>query len=101
MQPLRPEMMVEEPPPERLPTNWYRKLGTLLFIILSFEVGVFLVIFPWMQYWNHNSLARLAPWVGAMWESAYFRGALSGLGFINIFISLGEVLRLIPRKAPR
>ncbi len=99
MQPLRPEMAFEEPPPQRARPSWHRVLGTLLFIILSFEVGIFLVIFPWMRYWDHNSLARIAPWIGSVWDSSYFRGALSGLGFINIFISLAEVLRLRRTRA--
>jgi hypothetical protein len=29
-----------------------------------------------------------------LWTSTYFRGALSGLGLLNIYISLGEVSRL-------
>ncbi|MBZ5611861.1 MAG: hypothetical protein LAP38_26675 [Acidobacteriia bacterium] len=93
MQPVTPPPIIEErAAPVR--SSWSRKLGTLLFILVSFEVGVFLLIFPWMQFWDHNSLASLAPWTRDLWSSAYFRGALSGLGVVNIYIALGEVLRL-------
>ena len=34
------------------------------------------------------------PWLRDYWTSSYFRGALSGLGLLNIYISLGELLRL-------
>jgi len=93
MQPVDRQPLVEElaEPPK---TSWFHKLASLLFIIVCFEVGVFLLVFPWMDYWSNNSIASLAPWVREFWESTYFRGALSGLGLVNIYISLGEVFRL-------
>jgi hypothetical protein len=100
MQPVEPQPFVEESaePPK---ISWFHRLASLLFIIVCFEVGVFLLVFPWMDYWNNNSIAGFAPWVRAIWESSYFRGALSGLGLVNIFISLGEVLRLRRPRADR
>ncbi len=100
MQPVERQPFVEAPgePPQ---TSWFHKLASLLFIIVCFEVGVFLIVFPWMDYWNNNSIAALAPWVRAVWESPFFRGALSGLGLVNIYISLGEVLRLRRPRADR
>jgi hypothetical protein len=91
--------MEEVAEPARAP--WYHKLGILLFILVCFEVGVFLVVFPWMNYWGNNSIASLAPWVRAIWDSAYFRGALSGIGLLNIYISLAEVFRLRRPRADR
>jgi hypothetical protein len=100
MQPVEPQPFVEEPaePPK---ISWFHRLASLLFIIVCFEVGVFLLVFPWMDYWNNNSIAGFAPGVRAIWESSYFRGALSGLGLVNIYISLGEVLRLRRPRADR
>ena len=99
MQPVEPQPRFEPPVILTKPkTAWYQKLGVLLFIIVCFEVGVFLLIFPWMEYWNNNSIASLSPWMRDVWESPYFRGALSGLGVINICISLAEVFRL--RRPP-
>jgi hypothetical protein len=97
MQPLERQPFVEERP-EVAKAPWHFKLAVLLFIIVCFEVGVFLLVFPWMDYWNNNSIASIAPWVRAVWESPYFRGALSGLGLVNIYISLAEVFRL--RRPP-
>jgi hypothetical protein len=97
MQPVERQPLVEEPL-EQPRISWFHKLASLLFIIVCFEVGVFLLVFPWMDYWGNNYIAALAPWVRAIWESPYFRGALSGLGLLNIYISLGEVFRL--RRPP-
>ena len=89
--------------PERVRHTWYHKLGVILFVIVCFEVGAFLVIFPWTQQWDSNSLASLLPSLRDYWTSSYFRGALSGLGLLNIYISIGELLRLRrpgPNPAP-
>ncbi len=70
----------------------------LLFIIVCFEVGLFLMLFPWMRYWRTNSIATAAPWVQQLWNNSFFRGALSGLGVLNLYISIAELVRL--RRPP-
>jgi hypothetical protein len=80
--------------PVHIRHTWYHKLGILLFVIVCFEVGAFLTVFPWTPQWDSNSVATLFPMLRDLWASSYFRGALSGLGLLNIYISLGEVARL-------
>src|SRR5277367_4554290 len=93
MHPVEPRFPgVEEPVQLRHP--WYHKLGIFLFIIVCFEVGAFLAVFPWTPQWDGNSLANAVPFLRDFWTNSYFRGALSGLGLLNIYISLGEVSRL-------
>ena len=86
-----------QPSDENLPLKrfrWYHKLIGLLFVILCFEMGVFLVAFPWSSYWNSNYFSQLTPeWYG-LWINPYFRGAVSGLGLVNLYLSLLEVFRL-------
>lgn len=74
--------------------SWGHKLGVILFVIVCFEVGVFLLVFPWTQQWEGNTLANLIPWLRPYWTNSFFRGALSGLGMLNVYISLGELMRL-------
>ncbi len=81
--------------PETRRASWPSKLLSLVFVIFCFDVGVFLVVFPWLDYWETNSLAAYAPWLADMWGNPYFRGALSGLGLVNIYISFLEIVRLI------
>lgn len=74
--------------------RWYRKPLALLYCMLCFELGVFLAVFPWLEFWDQNYFAGLFPAVQAVWPSAYFRGAVSGLGVVNIYISFVEIFRL-------
>ena len=97
MQPVEPQAPLEiiaEP----VRPGWTRKLAMLLLIAVCFEVGLFLLVFPWMRYWRTNSITALAPWIRALWDSSFFRGALSGLGLVNLYISIAEMVRL--RRPP-
>jgi hypothetical protein len=78
----------------RRSTRWYHKLIGLLAAILFFEVGVFLLVFPWMDAWEQNYFATLIPEWRHLWTSRYMRGAVSGLGILNMYFALGEALRL-------
>ena len=71
------------------------KLFSLLGIVICFEVGVFLLVFPWMDAWSYNWFPSQTVWLLDLWESNYFRGALSGLGAINVYISFSGMMRLL------
>jgi hypothetical protein len=91
--PVAAEVVLPPPlPPKRSTAS---KLLGLLIVVICFEVGVFLVVFPWMDAWGRNAIPALNPDLIELWESNYFRGALSGLGLINIWISFQEMLRLL------
>jgi hypothetical protein len=95
MRPLEPKVVQEHDETPAHPRHtWYHKLGIFLFIIVCFEVGAFLMVFPWTPQWDSNLFANLFPLLRDVWPNSYFRGALSGLGLLNIYISLGEVSRL-------
>jgi hypothetical protein len=84
--------------------SWHQKLSSVLFAIFCFEMGIFLIVFPWLGSWQTNYFAWIAPesslgaWVAdgwrGTWASPYFRGAISGLGLVNVYISLVQVIRL-------
>lgn len=74
--------------------RWYQKLFALLAVIFCFEVGIFLVVFPWVSDWDLNYFSAVPFLSPVLWASPYFRGAISGLGVLNIYISFTEVFRL-------
>ena len=55
---------------------------------------MFLVIFPWSDFWDRSFFSALAPEWRLYWDNAYLRGALSGLGIVNVYIALLEIFRL-------
>ena len=67
----------------------WKRLFLAIFILLSFEVGFFLTIVPWSATWENNYFLKPALLQGIV-MSPFLRGAISGLGLLNIFLGLGE-----------
>ncbi len=49
-----------EPVPIRRPEfRWYHKMSAVLFATFCLEIGCFLLIFPWTEYWDSNYFSGL------------------------------------------
>jgi len=68
------------------------------FAIFTFEIGLFLVVFPWVDTWDFNYFQDLFPALENIWDDPYFRGALTGLGFVNIYVAILEVVKVLRRR---
>jgi hypothetical protein len=79
--------------------TWFQRLTSVLFIIFCFELGLFLLIYPWTDGWSENYFAWLVqgPAWHEFWDNSYVRGGLSGLGIVNLWIAIMEVLRMFSR----
>jgi hypothetical protein len=88
---VRPPAPPAEAPPE---SNWYHKVWAVLLITFCLEIGLFLLIFPWTEAWDNNYFANSIARIRQYWDNMYLRGAVSGLGIINLYISASEALRL-------
>ena len=73
---------------------WVRKGFSLLFIVFCVELGLFLLIYPWTIPWQVNFIPAMIPAFRPIWLNSYLRGAVSGLGILNIWIALLEAFRL-------
>ncbi len=62
-----------------------------LYVLYCFEVGVFLLIFPWLAMWDQHSLLSYYPDLKAVILNNFFRGAVSGLGLANLLLGFWEV----------
>lgn len=80
-----------------------QRLWVVLFAIFAFEIGSFLLVFPWMDSWNLNHLPSLFPYyqidLQDLWDEPYFRAAISCLGLLNVYIALREVTQMIRRSS--
>lgn len=84
----------------------HSRLWDMIFAILTLEIGLFLLIYPWMDSWNLNHFpAQLRNYIHNynpfgfsledLWDDPFFRGAVSGLGLVNLWICVREVVRLV------
>jgi hypothetical protein len=65
--------------------------------IFTFEIGLFLTIFPWVDIWSLNYFSGWLPTLEHFWDDPYFRGAITGLGLVNIYLACAEVVRIFRR----
>ena len=67
----------------------------LFFIAFFFEFGFALVVVPWSVFWDRNYFATAVPAVHAFITNDFVRGAVSGLGVINIVAGLRELVSML------
>lgn len=92
----------EVPPSAQAPPpKWMQRISSVLFVLLTLELGLFLLIYPWMDSWSRNYLLSLRPEWRQFLMSSQFRGALSGLGVLNLMIAGSEFLRFLVGLARR
>lgn len=94
---MMPEPQIQTPEPSGF--RWYHKAFALAFIVFCLEIGIVLLVLPWTEYWDNNFFATLIPAAWApqwneLWDNTYVRGAVSGLGLVNVLISFSELFRL-------
>jgi hypothetical protein len=70
------------------------RLLTVLYVIVCFEIGVFLFVLPWLTLWSRNYFVNHYPWVSAVALNYFVRGAISGVGLADIWLALFELWRL-------
>ena len=68
------------------------RLLALAFILFCFEIGLFLVFVPWSTLWDHNVILLYLPVRGLLLNN-FVRGAVSGLGVVDLCLGLGELNR--------
>lgn len=71
----------------------------LFFIALCFEIGFVLIVIPWSAFWDRNYFAELLPPLRSVITNNFVRGAVSGLGLINVSVGLLELVSLLVARA--
>ena len=67
----------------------------LLVVAFFFEFGFALLIVPWSTFWDRNYFAEMLPALHAVITNNFVRGAISGLGVINLLSGLAELISII------
>jgi hypothetical protein len=65
------------------------------YIIFCLVVGAFLIVIPWHPLWESNFLLAYAPSLRLVLLNNYLRGAVSGLGAVDVALGLAAIGRLI------
>jgi hypothetical protein len=60
----------------------------VLVVLLWLALGLALILAPWSDFWDANYFLYQYPALAIVLKNAYLRGAVSGLGFLNVLLSL-------------
>jgi hypothetical protein len=63
---------------------------SFLSVLSSLLVGIVLVVAPWTVLWDANYLLQPLPLLRALMLSPFARGAVTGLGVVNILLAIDE-----------
>lgn len=72
-------------------------MAVLLSVLSSLLVGIVLAIAPWTALWDANYLLSLHPALRALVLSAFTRGAVTGLGVVNVVLAVADLHRTLAR----
>lgn len=76
------------------------KITVIVYILICFEVGILLLILPWRPaYWEDNFFLYFitsklnAAWIPTLLTSGYVKGAVTGIGVLNILAGLRDMFK--------
>jgi len=67
----------------------------LLIIAFFFEFGFALLVVPWSSFWDRNYFAEAVPVLHTIIRNNFVRGAVSGLGLVNVGAGLAELISML------
>lgn len=71
---------------------WGRRIFMVVVVLFCIELGMALVVLPWLSVWTANSLLQGHPQVQSFLGNYFVRGAFTGLGLIDIWIGVWEAV---------
>jgi hypothetical protein len=79
-----------KPPPAPI---WLQRMSLVVFVIFCFTIGATLAVFPWSpRVWDQNTWLHAHPTLENLIGQGWVRGLVSGLGLIDIWIGISELL---------
>jgi len=63
----------------------------LVYVALFIEIGLLLIVLPWSTFWERNYFVFVWPVLRPVITNHFVRGAITGLGFVNVFAGFAEL----------
>ena len=57
------------------------------------------MLIPWSAFWDRNYFVEVSSALGGVLTSNYTRGAITGLGLVNVWAALAELADLFAGKS--
>jgi hypothetical protein len=64
------------------------RLLRVVMLLFWLELGLVLILVPWSEVWEANYFIYQYPPLGMFVENPFLRGAITGLGVMNVFLAI-------------
>jgi hypothetical protein len=72
---------------------WLQRISLVVLVLFCFYIGGLMAFLPWSpRYWDQNGWIVAHPALDAVLQQGWVRGLISGIGLIDIWIGLSELL---------
>lgn len=75
------------------------KITVIVYIVISFEIGILLLFLPWSVWWHDNFFLYFitgklhATWMATFLTHKAVRGAVTGIGVLNILAGIYDIIK--------
>lgn len=77
---------------------WMQRIFVIVYVVFCLQLGIMLIVLPWSDPWTNNNLLAHWPALKHLWEHGFFRGAISGLGFLDLWLGISEAVSYRDRR---
>lgn len=95
-----PHSTTPEPVPEHaaeMPV-WLQRVFMVVYVLFCIELGLVLLTLPWTRFWFSDGWLAQWPAFQRLVQQGFVRGAVSGLGLVDIWLGILEAVRYRDRR---
>jgi hypothetical protein len=75
---------------------WLQRVFVVVYVLFCIELGLVLIALPWTRFWF--TYDWISPSLQHFLQQGFVRGAVSGLGLLDIWLGIVEAVRYRDRR---
>lgn len=76
-----------------------QRFSLVVLVTVCLYTGVLVGCLPWTHFWDENHIFLTYPWLGRWMLTGAARGVITGLGVLDIWIGISEVVHYRDHRA--
>jgi hypothetical protein len=79
---------------------WLQRILVSIYVLFCMTLGMALVTLPWLGNWFDEGLVAQWPFLQHLLQVGFVRGAISGLGLVDIWVGVLEAVNYRDQRPP-
>ena len=77
---------------------WLQRVFVVVYVLFCIELGLVLIVLPWTKFWFSDGWTAQWPGFQHLMQKGFVRGAVSGLGLLDVWLGVVEAVRYRDRR---